>query len=395
MNVVDIVIVVLLVSYAIAGYTQGLLVGICSFVGFVGGALLGLRLGPLVLGGLTPGLGTAVLGLIIVLVLATLLQGIMAWLGTLVRSRVRWQSARFLDALGGALFSGLALVLAAWVIGLAVASSSIPSVSAAVRDSSVLRGVDARLPASARSVVGSFRDLVGAGAFPSVVLPFEPEPIAGVREPAPGTARAAPVRAASRSVVKVLGEAPGCARVQEGSAFAIGRDRVMTNAHVVAGTSRIVVLAPGDAKRRTAVVVAFDPAADVAVLRVPGLTLPGLAFQAGARPAQPSAVLGFPRNGPFSATPVRVRSERTLVGQDIYGKGRVARDVVAVRGSVQPGNSGGPLVSEQGRVLGVIFAASLTDTDTGYALAPAQVSGVAKRGLARDAPVPTGACVQD
>lgn len=394
MSVVDIVLIVLVLAYGIAGYTQGLIVGVWSFIGFVGGAVLGLSLGPRLLTSLTPGLGTAVLGLILVLVLATVGQAVAAWIGSLLRSRVRWSSMRFLDSLGGALFSMAALLLAAWAIGLAAASSSIPSLSAAVRDSQVLRAVDGQLPASARTVVGRFRDLVGAGAFPSVVLPFEPEPISGVREPAPGTARALPVRAASRSVVKVLGEASTCGRVLEGSGFVVGPNRVMTNAHVVAGTTKLAVV-DRDGVDRRAFVVHFDSRTDVAVLAVPRLGLPALQFAPQVRVGQPAAVLGYPRNGPFVGASVRVRQERTLIGEDIYGKASVSRDVVALRGSVVPGNSGGPVVGDRGRVLGVVFAASLTDTDTGYALAASEVRGAVRAGAARRTPVPSGACVPE
>jgi S1-C subfamily serine protease len=391
-NAVDWVLLVLALAYAVAGWTQGLIVGFSSFVGFVGGAVLGLRLGPRLLDGLQTGLGTAVLALIIVLVLATVGQAVTAWLGSLVRSRVQWRSARLVDSVGGSLFSTLALLVAAWAIGLAAASSSIPSLSSAARESRVLGTVDDVLPDGSRAVVGQFRDLVGAGAFPSVVLPFEPEPIAGVEPPDGATTRAAGIRTASASVAKVLGEAPGCGRLLEGSGFAVGRDRVMTNAHVVAGTTRVAVITADD-RRLPARVVYYDPRTDVAVLSVRRLALPALRFaRAPAVPGQPGAVLGYPHNGPFAAEAVRVRSRRTLVGEDVYGRERVRRDVLAVRGEVQPGNSGGPLVDTRGAVLGVVFAASLTDDETGYALTPEEVATALRAGSRRSAPVATGSC---
>lgn len=392
MNVLDWILVALALAYAVAGYTQGLIVGFSSFVGFVGGALLGLWLSPRLLGSLSPGLGTAILGLVIVLVLATLGQGVTAWIGTAIRRRVTWRLARRIDAVGGGLFSLAALLVAAWAIGLAVASASIPSLSATVRESRVLSAIDSALPEGSRAVVGQFRDLVGAGGFPSVVLPFEPEPISGVRPPVASTARSGAVRAASASVVKVLGEAPGCGRVLEGSAFPVDGSRLVTNAHVVAGTDRVVVVTP-DGRRLPATVVSFDPGTDVAVLRVRRHGLQPLTFAARpAVPGQPAAVLGYPRNGPFAAEPVRVRSRRTLVGEDVYGQDRVAREVVAVRGRVQPGNSGGPLVGNDGKVLGVVFAASLTDSDTGYALAPSEVVPELAATRTATQPVGTGGC---
>lgn len=393
MNIVDTVILVLAISYAIAGYTQGFIVGLASFVGFVGGAVGGLLLAPRLLAGLDPGLGTAVLALVLVLVLATLGQGVTAWLGTLMRRQVRWRSVRFLDSLGGALFSVLALLLAAWAIGLAAASSTIPTVSAALRESTALRTVDDVLPDESRQVVGRFRDLVGAGAFPSVVLPFQPEPIAGVDAPALSSVRAAAVRSAGRSVVKVLGEAPACQRVLEGSGFVVAPQRVMTNAHVLAGVTELVVVTQDD-ERLSGEVIYFDPEVDVAVIAVPDLRLPVLSFSDAAKPGLPAAALGYPRNGPYRAEPVRVRAERSLLGEDIYGERSVNRDIVSVRGRIQPGNSGGPVVAEDGGVIGMVFAASLTDPDTGYALTPEEVAPAlrASGGGTSPDPVDTGPC---
>ncbi len=395
MNAVDVVVVLLALAFAISGYAQGLLVGLLSFVGFVGGAVAGLLLGPRLLGFLEPGLGASVLALLLVLLTASIGQGVAAFIGGKLRRRLAIRQARRADAVGGALLGAGALLVAAWAIGLAVSASQIPVIAAAVRDSEILRQVDQALPAPAGDLTEEFRWLVDAGTFPGVVAPFVPEYIRDVAPPDPRVVRDPQVRAAASSVVKVLGEAQSCGRVIEGSGFVVAAERVMTNAHVLAGVASPTVLVPGGGQL-DATVVHFDPQTDVAVLAVPGLEQPALAFRP-TEPADgdPAVVLGYPRNGPLSVDAARIRSHQVLLGEDIYGEGRVNRQVIALRGDVQPGNSGGPLVAGDGDVYGMIFAASLTDTDTAYALSPDEVS--AAMAAASSAPegtaVSTGGCV--
>jgi S1-C subfamily serine protease len=139
-------------------------------------------------------------------------------------------------------------------------------------------------------------------------------------------------------------------------------------------------------------VVVFDPHADIAVLAVPGLDRPALAFRDDLSRGADAAVVGYPDNGPLSTEPVRVRGEHALLGRDIYGEGTVNRDVISIRGTVRPGNSGGPLVADDGRVYGVVFAASLTDPETGYALDVGELGPALEDAPAADEAVPTSNC---
>jgi S1-C subfamily serine protease len=177
----------------------------------------------------------------------------------------------------------------------------------------------------------------------------------------------------------------------EGTAFVVAPERVMTNAHVVAGVRSPRVGIP-DGEPLTAEVVLFDPDTDIAVLAVPGLDRPVLERDANVRPGDDAAVVGYPNNGPLSVEPVRVRGEHALMGRDIYGDNAVTREVISLRGSVQPGNSGGPLVSDEGAVYGVIFAASLTDPDTGYALSLRQIDDALRQAETASTAVSTGPC---
>jgi S1-C subfamily serine protease len=210
-----------------------------------------------------------------------------------------------------------------------------------------------------------------------------------VGPPPAGIVRDTDVHRAAQSVYKIRGE-NSCERGVEGSGFTYGPDRVMTNAHVVAGVTHPDVLV-GD-REVPATVVYYNPDIDVAVLDVAGIHARRLPFDRTGSPRQAGAVLGFPEDGPYDVEPARIRGEERLRSPDIYGRGAVVRHVYSLRARVRPGNSGGPLVSRSGTVLGVVFAASVTDPQTGYALTAAQVAQAAAAGLTHSRPVDTGSC---
>ena len=390
LNLVDWLVIVLAFVVAYTGWVHGFVVGLLSFVGFVGGATAGLLLVPVVLGGLEPSLGVSVLAVLMVLAIASIGQGLLAWAGGWVRSKVSSEPARHVDGLAGALLAVVGLLIGAWAVGLAISSSAIPYASAAVRESKILKTVDGAVPVSPDALRDAFESVVSAGRFPEVVAPWVPEPIRDVGAPEATLSRDPEIRAATASVVKVIGRADSCSRVIEGSGFVVAPERVMTNAHVVAGVAAPIVAGP-DAEPLESRVVHFDPRTDVAVLAVPGLDRATLDFRDDTAAGEDAAVVGYPGNEQLRTEPVRVRGEHALLGSDIYDDETVSRDVLAIRGEVRPGNSGGPLVAGDGLVLGVVFAASLTDPDTGYALAPSEV-GQALESAAAAEPVPTGVC---
>jgi S1-C subfamily serine protease len=390
LNIVDWLVIALALVVAYTGWVHGFVVGLLSFIGFVGGAIAGLLLVPVLLGNLEPSLGVSVLAALIVLAIASLGQGLLAWTGGWVRERVSSEPAHRVDAVAGALLAVIGLLIGAWAVGLAISSAAIPYASAAVRESKLLKLVDGAVPISPDGLREAFESVVIAGKFPDVVAPWVPEPIREVDAPPATLGRDPEIRAAAASVVKVIGRAESCDRVIEGSGFVVAAERVMTNAHVVAGVAAPIVTAP-DAEPLESRVVHFDPSSDVAVLAVPGLDRAALTFRDDAVAGADAAVVGYPGNGPLRSEPARIRGEHVLLGRDIYDEGTVNRDVLSIRGDIQPGNSGGPLVADDGVVYGVVFAASLTDPDTGYALAPQEVSQ-ALDAVAATEPVPTGAC---
>jgi S1-C subfamily serine protease len=164
----------------------------------------------------------------------------------------------------------------------------------------------------------------------------------------------------------------------------------MTNAHVVAGVDDPMVLAGEE--EHYAEVVHYDPDLDVAVLSVPDLDRPFLRFDKSGQARDDAAVLGYPNDGPYDVQSARIRGEQRLRSPDIYGDGTVVREVFSIRSTVRPGNSGGPLLSTDGDVYGVIFAASVSDRDTGYALTADQVARSATQGLTSGRAVSTGDC---
>jgi S1-C subfamily serine protease len=296
---------------------------------------------------------------------------------------------RALDAVGGAALSVVAVLVVAWALGVAVSGARLPWVSAEVRDSQVLGRVNGVMPASAVNALNSFNDVVGSSFFPRYLEPFAPERIVNVGPPPSGVASDPQVRTAGQSVVKVRGE-NRCGQGVEGSGFLYRPDRVMTNAHVVAGVSSPTVVTPnGETSAR---VVYYNPDIDVAVLAVDNVGLPSLSFDLGGKQREAGAVLGYPEDGPFDAEGARIRAEQRLRSPDIYGSGTVIRKVFSLRSLIRPGNSGGPLVSLDGKVLGVVFAASVTDKGTGYALTADQVAGAATQGISSTRSVGTGGC---
>ena len=394
LGVLDWVLIALVVALAVIGWVQGFVVGLLSLVGLVGGAVLGLLFVPRLLASLEPGLGTALLAILLVILAAAVGQWALSWLGETVRERLGGDVARRLDGLGGALLSASAVLVVAWLIGSAVSSASIPWLSASARESAVLAAVDGTVPFNPDRLREPLRDVVASGGFPEVVAPFVEEVVVEVEEPDPGLDRTPEVREALASVVKVVGRADQCSAQLEGSGAVVASERVLTNAHVVAGTSRVVVQAP-DGEPVVAEVVFMDSDADVAVLDAPGLEAPRLRL-ATAQPQQsnPAVIAGYPNGGGLDTESARVRSTNRLLGLDIYGQEEVLRDVVAFRGDVQQGNSGGPLLRPNGRMIGLVFAASLTDRETGYALALSELQRALTVAEAEQVnPVQTGACV--
>ena len=391
MSFIDLVIIALMLLFAVSGYRQGFLVGSLSFLGFFGGALLGLQVAPLVVRHLSDDGARIVVALVAVFGLAVLGQALAGWLGSFLRRTIRTRSGRRADEVGGALVSVVAVALVAWLVAVPLASAPMPWLAKSVRDSALLGGIDRVMPAPVRALSDALRDTVDTRGFPDVFGDLAPTRVRDVPVPDPALAGLPVVRAAEQSVVKVRGDAPDCNRRLEGSGFVYAARYVMTNAHVVAGTRAVSVEVVG--VRHDAHVVVYDPGRDLAVLYAPGLDAPAMGFAAGpAETGSDAIVLGFPLDGPFNAQEARIRDVRDINGPDIYDADRVSREVYTIRALVRSGNSGGPLLAPSGEVLGVIFAAAADDPTTGFAVTAGEAAPVAQAGTQLTQPTGTGPC---
>ena len=389
MNLLDWLLVVLVLAYALSGYWQGFITGAFATGGLLLGGLFGVWLAPIALGDANPSLMVSLGALFIVILAASLGQAVLQFAGSRIRERITWQPARAIDAVGGALLSAFAVLLVAWALGVAISGSRIGGVTPLVRSSTVLGHVDEVLPQSAGSALQTFNDVVGTSFFPRYLEPFAPERIVEVG-PGPRRLLTDPdVERAADSVLKVRGT-NNCGRGVEGSGFLFAPNRLMTNAHVVAGVDDPeVMMSDGSVP---AEVVYYNPDIDVAVLALDSGDTPALLLDRTAQAQDGVAILGYPQDGPYHVEPARIRAEQRLRSPNIYGDGAVIREVYSLRGRILPGNSGGPIVSSAGDVVGVVFAASVTDHDTGYALTASQVASSAASGELSSSEVSTGDC---
>ena len=390
MNLLDWLLVALVLAYALSGYWQGFVTGAFATGGLLIGGLFGVWLAPVALGDATPSLLVSLGALFIVILSASLGQALLQFTGAKIRDRITWQPIRALDALGGAALSAAAVLLVAWALGVAVSGTRIAAITPMVRSSAVLKEVDHVLPQSAGGVLQAFNDVVGTSFFPRYLEPFAPERIVEVGPGPRRLLRDPDVADAADSVLKIHGT-NDCGNGIEGSGFLYAGNRLMTNAHVVAGVDDPEVLL-GESSV-PAEVVYYNPDIDVAVLALDSGATPHLTFDLDAEAQAPVAILGYPQDGPYDVQPGRIRAEQRLRSPNIYNRGTVIREVYSLRGLVRPGNSGGPIVSSAGDVVGVVFAASVTDDETGYALTADQVSQSAATGVTNDAEVSTGDCV--
>ncbi|MBD3946418.1 MarP family serine protease [Nocardioides ganghwensis] len=391
MNVLDWCLVALVGIYALSGYWQGFITGASATAGLLLGGLGGIWVAPVALGDAAPSLWVSLGALFIVIISASLGQALFQYVGARIRDSITWQPIRAVDAVGGSALSAVAVLLVAWALGVAVSGTRIGAITPMVRDSAILAKVDQTLPTDSGKVLQTFNNVVGTTFFPRYLEPFAPERIVAVRPGDPRMLTDPDVLAAEASVVKVRG-ANGCGSGVEGTGFFYAPGRLMTNAHVVAGVTRPEVEVGGTSV--TASVVLYDADLDIAVLALPDTGVPQLAFDTEAEPRDPVAVLGYPQDGPYSVESGRIRAEQRLRSPDIYGDGTVIRQVFSLRALIRPGNSGGPIVTSAGDVAGMVFAASVSDPDTGYALTADQVAESAAEGLTRGSPVDTGTCVR-
>ena len=394
-DVLDLILIVVVAAFAVSGYRQGFIVGILSFFGFVGGALLGAEFGPSISRALVGGQTQQdVIAVVLLVSFAVIGQFIASSVGAAMRSTVTGHSATVADSVGGSLVSMVAVLLIAWVVGSVLIQSPFPVVDTQVNNSLVLQTLDRFMPTPAKTMFSDFRRLLATNStYAEVFSGIGAERLFPIAAPDPAVLDSPGYLAARSRVVKVQGVAPSCSRSIEGSGFVISPDHILTNAHVVAGVTARQTVTTESGVTLPATVVFYDPQVDVAILYVPRLGLSPLRFSGPANPGDSAVVAGYPLDAPsLQAVPARIGDVQDAQGPNIYDTSTVTRQIYELRALVQSGNSGGPLLSPAGTVDGVVFAAAVGVSDTGFALTAAEVTNDASAGANLTAPVSTGAC---
>ena len=393
MNIVDWVLVGAVLVFAWAGWRQGFVAGLLSFAGFLGGGILAaLVLPDIVASYFSEGTVRALVLIAAVLISALLGQTLASILGRMLRAAITWTPVKYVDRAAGAGLNVLALAVIVWIIASAVAMLPTTQTTTLVQQSKVVTTLDSLVPNQVRDSFIHLRDVVGQGAFPKVFSGIAE--IVGPEVDAPNDSIVfnSGVVTAAQSVARIFGTASACETTLTGSGFFASSDVVLTNAHVVAGV-RDPEVEIGN-QRWAATVVYFDPKLDVAALKIDSALVPALTLQPSPPQSGDDAVAaGYPGGGSLQVAPVRIRALIDARGDDIYGKSGVERQVISFRGSVVPGDSGGPLLSNQGEVLGMVFGSGISNKSTGYAIAASELTTAIQSGIANAAAVSTGTCV--
>lgn len=387
--ILDVLLVLLLIASLVNGYRSGLIRSLSGIVGVVAGGIAAFFVVPLV-GSWVPAAEwrtPATLAAALLLVFTGLSIGVSV--GHTIRRRAHRTRLRVVDRVLGAVVTAVASALVASMLAFSLISLGVPFLSPAIGSSGVIRAIDGLTPDPVKGFLAQLRSFAAQEGLPRIVEAFGgPSP----EIPDFDISNAA-LAAAQQSVVRITGNAYACGQNQSGSGFVVAPDRVVTNAHVVAGVTEPVVELPGGGAFQGEVVY-FDPVDDLAVIAVNELSAPPLQLNSNLAPGTPAVADGYPFGGPFDSDVAEVISIDTLRLANIYGQDPSPRLVYTLAADIQQGQSGGPLLSEAGLVAGVIFAKAATTPNVGYALAMEEVEPVATQAASLSSPVSSGACVR-
>jgi len=390
LTVLDLVLILALLSYLGYGLRNGFLVTLGGIAGFAAGAVAAFFAVPLV-SGFVDDSGwrlTAIVAAAVVLIV--LGHGAGTMIGRQIRGAVRIRPLRAVDRLVGGAANLAVSALVMSMLAFSVSSLGVPLVSQQLAESKVIRFIDGLTPTPVKATMAQLRSAVIGNGIPTLLEGLEqgqPVAVPNASTDTPGLNRAA------ESVLKIAGTAFECGQNQTGSGFVVSPGRVVTNAHVVAGVSQPVVEVPGGGAMPGRVVY-FDTRHDLAVLAVDGLPAEPLALSPDLPNGSPAAFAGYPHGGPFLSKPATVQDITTVLVPDIYGNSPAPEEIYRLAGDVQPGNSGGPLLTTDGLVAGVIFAKATSDTEMGFAITMDDLTPVASQAPALSAAVSSGQCIQ-
>ena len=394
-DLLDLVLLALIAAFAVAGYRQGFIIGVLSLTGFV----LGVAGGAFIAPGISRALAKstqwqAFIAILVVFAAAVIGMLVASGIGVAVRSRLTGRPATLIDSLGGAAVNIAAVLIVAWLIGSFLVNAQFPAISKQVNDSALLRTVDAVMPHSALylPVFPGLRTLLANGLYSQVFSAIGAEDSLSLPAPNPEVLSSAGLVRDEPSIVKIKGVAPSCSQEIEGSGFVISPEHVLTNAHVVAGVTENLNVYPAAGGQLPAQVVLYDPQRDLAVLFVPGLSARPLTLAGHASNGTSAIVAGYPLDHSLTVVPARIGISIEANGPNIYSSADVTRQIYPIKATIRSGNSGGPLLARDGSVYGVVFAASTSYPDIGYALTAGEVQSDATAGSHDYAPVSTEQC---
>jgi S1-C subfamily serine protease len=390
MTILDLALILALLSYLIYGLRNGFLVTVGGIAGFAAGAVAAFFAVPLVSGFVTnPGWRlTATVAAAVVLV--ALGHGLGTMIGRNIRGAVRIKPLRAADRLVGGAVNLVVSALVMSMLAFSISALGVPFVSQQLAESKVIRFIDGLTPVPVKATMAQLRSAVIGNGIPTLLEGLAP----GQSVAVPDTSTDTPaLNRAAESVLKIAGTAYQCGQNQTGTGFVVSPGRVVTNAHVVAGVSQPVVEVPSGGAMPGRVVY-FDTRHDLAVLAVDGLPADPLALSADLPNGSQAAFAGYPHGGPFQSKPATVQDITTVLVPDIYGSNTAPENIYRLAGDVQPGNSGGPLLTAEGQVAGVIFAKATSDADVGFAITMEDLTPVASQASGLSAPVSSGQCIQ-
>lgn len=387
--VLDVLLVLLLLAFLAYGYSTGFVRSLSGILGIVAGGIAAFFVVPFV-GSWIPApewRTPATLAVALLLLFGGLSIG--TTIGFALRRQVDKVKLGILDRLLGAATTFVASALVISMLAFSIGALGVPMLSSAIASSGVIRTIEGLTPGPVKGFLAQARAVVTQEGLPQIVDAFR-GPMPEIPQFDTGSPALA---AAAQSVVRITGNAYACGQNQSGSGFVVAPDRIITNAHVVAGVTEPIVEAPG-LGALPGTVVYFDPVDDLAVIAVDGLAAPPLQLTPDLARGSRAVTHGYPFGGPFDSDPAEVISVSTLRVANIYGEDAAPREVYTLAADVQQGESGGPLLSEAGLVVGVIFAKAATTPNVGYALTMTELEPVASQAPTLDATVPSGNCTQ-
>ena len=390
LTILDLLLVVALLSYLIHGLRNGFLVTLGGIAGFAAGAVAPF-VSVTIVRGLVEDSGWRLTAIVATAVLLMIVgNGLGTMIGRRIRSVVPFSPLRAADRLVG---GGVNVVVSALVMSMlafSIGALGVPFVSQQLAESKVIRFIDGVTPMPVKASMAQLRSAVIGEGIPTLLDGFgQSQPVA-----VPDTSTDTPaLNKAAASVLKIAGTAYQCGQNQTGTGFVVAPGRVVTNAHVVAGVDEPVVETPGG-RALPGRVVYFDSQHDLAVVAVDGLRSEPLALAADLPSGSAAAFAGYPHGGPFQSKPATVQDIATVLVPDIYGKNASPEDVYRLAGDVQPGNSGGPLLTMDGQVAGVVFAKATTESSLGFAITMNDLSPVAAQAPGLGSAVSSGQCIK-